>query len=451
LSNLFYNYGSNYRILNLENIEINAVIICVGNELLNGQTVDTNSNWLAGRLLTASIPVVYTCTVGDIVEDIKSAIKYAAVKADIILITGGLGPTDDDLTRNGIAEFLAVGLEYHCEIEEKIKKFFAGLNRPMVEKNKIQAYLPAGTSEIENDLGTAPGIFYEKDKPRTFQIFTKSNKKKVRGKKIIAAFPGVPSEMKQMFDKSILPRIKKIVQGDFIVVRKVRCIGAGESAIAEMLGDLMSRDRNPQINCTVDCGIITLYIVARTKDGSEAEALAAQDVQRLCGILGKLVYGFDEQSLAEVVGQKLVEESKTLVVAESCTGGLIAKMITDIAGSSGYFLGGWVTYSNESKVSELSVKKELIEKFGAVSSEVAQAMAAGAKLKAGADYAIAVTGIAGPQGGSEQKPVGLVYISIASSEGIHAEKCLFGPRDRGFIRQRAAQTALNLLRLKLGI
>ena len=433
MSNLFYNYGSNYRILNLENIEINAVIICVGNELLNGQTVDTNSNWLAGRLLTASIPVVYTCTVGDIVEDIKSAIKYAAVKADIILITGGLGPTDDDLTRNGIAEFLAVGLEYHCEIEEKIKKFFAGLNRPMVEKNKIQAYLPAGTSEIENDLGTAPGIFYEDNK------------------KVIASFPGVPSEMKQMFDKSILPRIKKIVQGDFIVVRKVRCIGAGESAIAEMLGDLMSRDRNPQINCTVDCGIITLYIVARTKDGSEAEALAAQDVQRLCGILGKLVYGFDEQSLAEVVGQKLVEESKTLVVAESCTGGLIAKMITDIAGSSGYFLGGWVTYSNESKVSELSVKKELIEKFGAVSSEVAQAMAAGAKLKAGADYAIAVTGIAGPQGGSEQKPVGLVYISIASSEGIHAEKCLFGPRDRGFIRQRAAQTALNLLRLKLGI
>ena len=433
MSNLFYNYGSNYRILNLENIEINAVIICVGNELLNGQTVDTNSNWLAGRLLTASIPVVYTCTVGDIVEDIKSAIKYAAVKADIILITGGLGPTDDDLTRNGIAEFLAVGLEYHCEIEEKIKKFFAGLNRPMVEKNKIQAYLPAGTSEIENDLGTAPGIFYEDNK------------------KVIASFPGVPSEMKQMFDKSILPRIKKIVQGDFIVVRKVRCIGAGESAIAEMLGDLMSRDRNPQINCTVDCGIITLYIVARTKDGSEAEALAAQDVQRLCGILGKLVYGLDEQTLPQVVGQKLLDMKKTLAVAESCTGGLIAKMITDVPGSSRYFLGGWVTYSNQSKVSQLGVKKELIEQAGAVSSEMAAAMAASAKLKAGADYTIAVTGIAGPQGGSEQKPVGLVYISIASPESIHAEKCLFGPRDRGFIRQRAAQTALNLLRLKLGI
>jgi nicotinamide-nucleotide amidase len=371
--------------------------------------------------------------VGDVVSDVKNAIEYAASKADIILITGGLGPTDDDLTRNGIAEFLAVGLEYHCEIEEKIKKFFAAINRPMVEKNKIQAYLPAGTSEIENDLGTAPGIFYEKDK------------------KIIASLPGVPSEMKQMFDKSILPRIKKSAQGDFIVVRKVRCIGAGESAIAEMLGDSMNRERNPQINCTVDCGIITLCIVASAKDENEAESLAAQDVQRLCGILGKLAYGLDEQTLPQIVGQKLLDMKKTLAVAESCTGGLIAKMITDVPGSSRYFLGGWVTYSNQSKVSQLGVKKELIEQAGAVSSEVAVAIAAGAKQKSSADYAIAVTGIAGPQGGSEQKPVGLVYISIASPEGIHAEKCLFGPRDRGFIRQRAAQTALNLLRLKLGI
>jgi nicotinamide-nucleotide amidase len=411
----------------------NAAIICVGNELLNGQTIDTNSNWLAGRLLTASIPVIYTCIVGDVVGDIKNAIEYASGRADIILITGGLGPTDDDLTRSGIAEFLAVGLEYHCEIEEKIRNFFSVRSISMPQKNRIQAYLPAGTSEIENDLGTAPGIFYEKDE------------------KIIASLPGVPSEMKQMFDKSILPRIKKSAQGDFIVARKVRCIGAGESAIAEMLGDLMSRDRNPQINCTVDCGIITLYIVARTKDGSEAEALAAQDVQRLCGILGKLVYGLDEQTLPQIVGQKLLDMKKTLAVAESCTGGLIAKMITDVPGSSRYFLGGWVTYSNQSKVSQFGVKKELIEQAGAVSSEMAAAMAAGAKLKAGADYAIAVTGIAGPQGGSEQKPVGLVYISIASPEGIHAEKCLFGPRDRGFIRQRAAQTALNLLRLKLGI
>ena len=382
----------------MENIEINAAIICVGNELLNGQTIDKNSNWLADRLLAVSIPVVYTCAVGDVVGDIKSAIEYASGKADIILITGGLGPTDDDLTRNGIAEFLDVELEYHSEIEEEIKKFFSARGVSMAEKNRIQAYLPAGTSAIENGLGTAPGIFYED------------------GKKIIAAMPGVPSEMKQMFDKSILPRIKKFARGDIIVIRKLRCIGAGESVIAEMLGDLMARGRNPQINCTVDCGIITLYIVARAEKKNKAETMAAKDIERLCGILGKLVYGLDEQSLAEVVGQKLVEKKKTLAAAESCTGGLIAKMITDVPGSSRYFNRGWVTYSDEAKISELGVEKRLIDQYGAVSGEVSAAMAAGAKQKSGADYAIAVTGIAGPQGGSEQKPVGLVYISIACAE-----------------------------------
>jgi nicotinamide-nucleotide amidase len=303
----------------------------------------------------------------------------------------------------------------------------------MPERNKVQAYLPAGTSEIENDLGTAPGIFYED------------------GKKVIAAFPGVPAEMKQMFDKSILPRLKKFAQGEILVVRKVRCIGAGESAIAEMLGDMMARDRNPQINCTVDCGIITLSIIARAEDKDKAASLAEEDIQRLRGILGNLIYGLDEQTLPEVVGKKLLEMKKTLAVAESCTGGLIAKMITDVPGSSGYFLGGWITYSNELKMAELGVEKAFIEQFGAVSEEAAKAMAMGAKRKSGADFAIAVTGIAGPGGGNEQKPVGLVYIYVASQTGVDAKKYLFGPRDRGFIRQRAAQTALNLLRLKLGI
>lgn len=442
----------------------NAAIISVGNELLNGNTVDTNSTWLCSRLLSVSIPVVYSCAITDDVEEIKNAIKYASAKADIILITGGLGPTDDDLTRDGIAKFLGVGLEYHPEIFDKIKKFFKAIDRPMPEKNKIQAYFPAGTSEIENDLGTAPGIYYpvrdkESEIPDGHQRWPVSNGVNEENKKIIVAFPGVPSEMKQMFDKSILPKLKKLAlseieglaQGDILVVRKIRCIGAGESAIAEMLGDLMKRGRNPLINCTVDCGIITLHIIARAGDKNKAAALAQEDIQRLRGILGNLVYGLDEQTLAEVVGQKLVEKKKTLAVAESCTGGLIVKMITDVPGSSRYFTYGWVTYSNESKVSELGVKKELIEKFGAVSSEVAQAMAEGAKRKSGSDFAIAVTGIAGPDGGSEQKPVGLVYISIASPDGINTEKFLFGPRDRDFIRLRASQTLLNLLRLKLDI
>jgi nicotinamide-nucleotide amidase len=411
----------------------NAAIICVGNELLNGQTIDTNSNWLQEKLLTASIPVIYNCIVGDVVEDIKCAIEYAFSKADIILITGGLGPTDDDLTRNGIAKFLGVELEYHPKIFEEIKNFFTIRNYPMPEKNKIQAYLPAGTSEIENNLGTAPGILYKKDK------------------KIIAAFPGVPAEMKKMFDEAILPRLQKLAGNECIIIKKIRCIGAGESTIAEMLGDLMKRNRNPQINCTVDCGIITLYVVARSEDKEQAEKMASEDIQTINSLLGSLVYGFDDQTLAEVVGKKLLEKKKTLAVAESCTGGLIAKMITDVPGSSQYFLGGWITYSNEAKISQLGVKKQLIEQFGAVSSEVATQMAAAARKKSGADYALAVSGIAGPTGGTEQKPVGLVYISVALPTGIYTQKSLFGPRNRDFIRQRAAQTALNLLRLKLGI
>ncbi|OQA03065.1 MAG: Nicotinamide-nucleotide amidohydrolase PncC [Planctomycetes bacterium ADurb.Bin401] len=409
-----------------------AAIISVGNELLNGNTVDTNSNWLESRLLTVSIPVIHSCAIIDDIDEIKNAIEYASGKADVILITGGLGPTDDDLTRQAIAKYLDVELEYHPEIFKKIEDFFISINRPLVEKNRIQAYLPAGTSEIENDLGTAPGIFYQDDK------------------KIIASFPGVPSEMKQMFDKSIFPKLQNLSTGN-LVIKKIKCIGAGESTVAEMIGDMMARDRNPLINCTVDHGIITLHIIANAADKKIAEEMAAKDIKKLQHILGPLIFGYDNQTLAEVVGQELSKKKKTLATAESCTGGLISKMITDVPGSSDYFTYGWITYSNEAKISQLGVDKKLIEQFGAVSSEVASAMAVGARKKAGSDYSIAVTGIAGPGGGTEQKPVGLVYISIAGPNSVKTDKFLFGSRNRDFIRLRSCQVALNLLRLNLCI
>ncbi|MFA6176858.1 MAG: competence/damage-inducible protein A [Phycisphaerae bacterium] len=411
----------------------NAAIISVGNELLNGHTLDTNSNWLQQRLLTVSVQVVYSCCVSDDISEIKAAIEYASQKAGIILITGGLGPTDDDITRNAIAEFLNVELVHHPQIEEEMRKFFARINRPMVEKNKIQAYLPAGTEVINNPLGTAPGIFYsDRDK-------------------IIASMPGVPSEMKRMFDETILKKIENFAKNAQVFVKKLKIIGAGESNIAEKIGNMMERGRNPLINCTVDCGIITLHIIATADTKNAAEKLVNDDVAKLSALLGEFIYSFDGESLAEVVGNKLLQHKKTLATAESCTGGLIAKQITDIPGSSAYFKSGWITYSNEAKISQLGVKKELIEQFGAVSSEVATAMAAGAREKSGADFAIAVTGIAGPTGGTEQKPLGLVYIAIASEKGVEAEKFLFGPRDRDFIRQRTYQNALNLLRLRLGV
>jgi nicotinamide-nucleotide amidase len=272
----------------------------------------------------------------------------------------------------------------------------------------------------------------------------------VKGK-LFVAMPGVPLEMEQMFEESVLPELKRLVSESGqvgLVVRKLKCFGAGESDIAESLGPIMRRDRNPLINCTVKYGVITLHIIATAKDKDKAQQMAEEDEKLLRNRLGELVYGTEEQTLAEVVGQKLAQCKKTIAVAESCTGGTLAKLLTDISGASRYFTHGWVTYSNNAKIGELGVPSDLIEKYGAVSEQVAGAMAEGARKKAGTDFAIGITGIAGPAGGSEKKPVGLVYISTTSEKELETKRFIF-PGHRDFMRLRAAQTALNMLRLKL--
>jgi len=410
-----------------------ASIISIGNELLNGQTVDTNSTWLSGKLLEVGIPTVSAYTIGDDVGAIKDCIEKAVIQADIILITGGLGPTDDDITRDGLAEFLSTELVFKPELLEKIKSFFAARKYPMPEKNKVQAYIPQNTITIENNLGTAPGILY-KD-----------------GEKIIAAMPGVPSEMKPMMENVVLEEIEKISNGSYVVIKKLKCFGCGESTIAEKLGSLMARDRNPLINCTVDIGIITLHIVATGESKIEAEKAADKDFCELKDMLGDLVYGTGNQTLGEVVGQRLLKNKQTLALAESCTAGLISKWITDLPGASEFYHFGWTTYSGLAKTLQLDVPSETIEQFGQVSGEVAIAMAVGARKRANSDFAISVTGIAGPTGGTNQKPVGLVYIAIDSPKGTNVHKFNFTRPDRHFIRTRTAQTALNLLRLSLGV
>ena len=408
-----------------------AVIISIGNELLSGQTVDTNAAYLSKALLEIGIPTVRGYTVPDEIAAITDCLKQAVAKADIILITGGLGPTDDDLARQAFAEFLDVKLQLQPKLLETIEGFFVKRGKKMPEKNKIQAYMPIGTEILNNDFGTAPGILYKNNE------------------KIIAAIPGVPSEMKQMFQTQLLDKLEQITSDNVIIVKKLKCFGAGESNIAEKLGPIMHRDRKPLINCTVDCGIITLHIVAAAKTRSKAEEMIAKDEKKLRQILGKLVFGSDEQTLAEIVGKKLVQQKKTVAVAESCTGGLISKWITDAPGASKYFTYGWTTYSNDAKISQLGVETELIEQFGSVSSEVVSAMAKGARKKAKTDFSVAVTGIAGPEGGSEQKPVGLVYIAVDCLAGCQVERFIFAHRNRDFIRRQTAQTALNMLRLKL--
>lgn len=407
-----------------------ASIVSIGNELLSGRTADTNTTYLCGELLKLGIPVVSTYTVGDELDAIVRKLQFACADADFIIITGGLGPTDDDITRQALAKFLGVELELQNELLEQIEEFFVRRNRKMPDRNKIQARIPAGAKPIINKLGTAPGILAES-----------------KGK-LFFALPGVPIEMKRMYENSVLPELLKFGGGQAIVIRKLQCFGAGESDIAEMLGDLMQRGRNPLINCTAGFGIITLHIVATADNRQNAEQMAQKDEKNLREILGDLVYASQEQTLAEVVGEQLTKLNKTVATAESCTGGLVAKMLTDTPGSSNYFTGGWITYSNDAKINELGVPADLIEKYGAVSEQVARSMAQNARRKAGTDYSIAITGIAGPTGGTESKPAGLVYISIDSGYGTATRRWLFS-YDRRFVRLRAAHTALNMLRTEL--
>ncbi|MCK4887801.1 MAG: competence/damage-inducible protein A [Planctomycetes bacterium] len=403
-----------------------ASIISIGNEILSGLTVDTNSAWLSQQLFSIGVPTTSHHTVGDDLDLIVDYLKLAQKESDIVLVTGGLGPTDDDLTRQAFAKFMGVKLQLKEQLLEDIKCFFTGKNYSMPEKNIIQAYIPIGAAALRNDLGTAPGIILEKQG------------------KFFAAMPGVPCEMKAMFAESVMDKLVELCSGQTVISKRLKCFGAGESTIAEKLGDLMNRNRNPLINCTVHFGVITLHIIAKAKTQAQAEDMISKDEKNLRQILGELVYGIDDETLAQVVGNKLTKQGKTVALAESCTGGLIAKLITDIAGASDYFKQSWVTYSNDAKITQLSVAAELIEKYGAVSPQVAEAMAKGAKNKAKSDYAIGITGIAGPTGASEQKPVGLVYISVASDKKCVAEKFIFS-HNRSFIRLRAAQTALNLL------
>ena len=410
------------------NIMKKASIVTIGNEILSGLTIDTNAAFLAIALQNIGVPVVSSYSVGDEIDAIARKLEMACTEADIIVTTGGLGPTDDDVTRQGFAKFLGVELEMHQELLKKIQNYFESRNFKMSEKNRIQAYIPAGAEAIAN-IGTAPGIL----------VHWKG--------KLLAALPGVPKEAEKMFE-SIIPELKKFAGKQAVVARRLKCFGAGESTIAEKLGDMMLRGRNPLINCTVHEGIITLHIIAEAESKEKAIQMCDKDEKILREKLGDLVYGSGDETLAEVVGAKLTQQKKTIATAESCTGGLLTKMLTDIPGASNYFNYGWITYSNDAKIIELGVQADLIERYGAVSEQVAEAMAQGARKTAGADYAIAITGIAGPAGGTEQKPVGLVYICVDYYGGCETKRCFF-TFGREFIRLRAAHTALNMLRERL--
>ncbi len=413
-------------------------IVSIGNELLNGSGVDTNSAYLSERLLSIGIPVVMVRVVGDDCDAIIGALRAASDEAEIILTTGGLGPTDDDLTRRAISKYCGKELKLDEEALADIENFFAGCGRQMPQRNQMQAYIPEGAQAIKNDIGTAPGIMLSLDSRRASSIQHPASI-------LLFALPGVPAEMKRMFEQSVLPKLVELDGREVVAIRKLKCFGMGESNMAELLGNRMERERNPLVNTTVRDSVITVHIIARDEDMKRANSIAESEQSKIAGILGDIVFAKEDISLAQAVGIRLTELHKTLAVAESCTGGLVGKLLTDVPGSSNYFLCGWVAYSNEAKIRELGIAPELIEKNGAVSEEVAAAMAAGARRKAGADYGIGITGIAGPGGATADKSVGLVYISVAKADAIFVERLVFSG-DRDSVRKRAANAALDLLR-----
>jgi len=410
-----------------------AIILSIGNELTTGQTADTNAAWLSRQLTELGVPVVRHVTIADELASIRLEIEQASEQVDVVLITGGLGPTVDDLTRHALAETMEVPLELRDEYVERIREFFTTRNRPMPESNLIQAKFPVGSEPIDNICGTAPGIRAHCKRATVF------------------AMPGVPREMREMYQRDVKPCLAQQNEGTTILTATLHCFGAGESDIAEQIADLMTRGQNPAIGTTASRGIISVRINATGQNDKSAKSLLAKTVREIRYRLGSLIFGQDNETLASIVAQQLVSAGKTIATAESCTGGLIAKRLTDIPGSTAYFREGLITYTNEAKTRMLGVPADLIEQHGAVSAKVAEAMAVGCRKLSQTDIAISVTGIAGPSGGTPKKTVGLVYIGLAFADGCNVTTCRFGEfLSRDEIRDRTCHTALNLLRLKLG-
>lgn len=410
---------------------LSSIILSIGDELTLGQTVDTNSAWLARELAGIGVEVSGHVTVPDSRDAIAAAIRTAAAAADLLVISGGLGPTEDDLTRDALADAMGVDLLPDEEAIAAVRAFFAARGRPMPQRNEVQGYVPRGARAIPNANGTAPGLAAALGHCR------------------VVVMPGVPKEMFAMWRTQVLPELGRLGGGAVILSRTLHTFGSGESAVAERLGPLMDRKRNPSVGTTVANNLVSLRVNARAPSLEQAKR-ELEETDRACrAALGTLIFGADEETLTGVVGALLRASGKSVATAESCTGGLLAKYLTDVPGSSAYFSEGFVTYSNASKTKVLGVPAETIERYGAVSEPVARAMAEGALQASGADLAVGITGVAGPDGGSPTKPVGTVCLSLAAKGKETQTRTFLFVGDREMIRDRSAKMGLSLVRYHL--
>lgn len=405
-----------------------AEIISVGTELLLGQIVDTDAAYLSKLLPQFGIDLHYRVTVGDNEPRLADALELALSRSDVVFTIGGLGPTKDDLTKETVAKVLGDEMTLHEESAEKMRAFFRMRGIEMPESNLKQALMPLRGTVLANPLGTAPGAAFEADD------------------KVVIVLPGPPREFIEMVDAQVIPYLRDRVGEGAAVIRSrvLRIAGLGESSVAEMVKDLLEGS-NPTVAPLASPGEVHLRITAKAESAAQAEAMIDEMDRKLAAILGGNIFGRDGESLEKVVVSTLVERGLKLALAESCTGGLVSSRITDISGSSATFTAGFVTYSDQSKKELLGVDEQLLTEYGAVSEQVARAMAEGARRVSGADIAVSVTGIAGPTGGTAAKPVGLVYMALSAAGKTMAFEHRFSG-SRIDIKQRTSQEALNMLR-----
>ena len=403
-----------------------TAILSVGTEILFGQIVNTNTVYLSQQMNMLGFDVMYHYTVGDNPKRVEEMIDMAFQDCDLILTTGGLGPTQDDLTKEVACKALDDTLVMMDDVLEEITKYFKTLGREMTENNKKQAIMPSRATVFHNDAGTAPGFALEKD-----------------GKYIIC-MPGPPREMKRMFQKSVVPFLQSMIDGA-LYYRQIRFFGIGESMLETQLLDLIDNQTDPTLATYAKEGECSLRIASKRATEEEAEHAVDEMLEKVKERVGHYIYSCDDEELAQVVADRLMEQGLTLSSAESCTGGMFASTMTDISGISQCFDRGLVTYSNQAKMEELGVSAGTLEKFGAVSEETALEMVEGLKRVSGSDVCISVTGIAGPGGGSEEKPVGLVYIGFSYGDKKICKKIQMRNVNRSWNRHYTLLCMLNVI------
>jgi nicotinamide-nucleotide amidase len=407
-----------------------AEIIAVGSELLTPARLDTNSLYVTEKLNALGVEVVRKTIVGDDRAKLAATVTAAIQSAKIVILTGGLGPTEDDVTREAVAQALGRELHARQEILDWLESRFSRMGRKMAEINKRQAFVIDGAEVLPNPNGTAPGQWLE------------------HNGSIVTLLPGPPRELKPMFEQECLPRLEAVLPKQVIRTLFYRVAGMGESDLDALIAPVYTKYTNPVTTILAAAGDVQIHLRARCETAAEAEALLAEVGPRIRELLGDRIYSIDGSPIEGIVGRLLKERGETLAVAESCTGGMLGEVLTSVPGSSEYFTGGFLTYTERMKAELLGVDAALLAEHTAVSEPAAKAMAAGARDRAHSTYALATTGVAGPGGGSEAVPVGTIYIALASPEGVSARRFRF-PGDRARTRGFAVQTALDMLRRHL--